>query len=671
MNLSNRSHEVRVTPTPARTAWMLGLGLALALAVPLLGCSDGLEPPGVEALYGAPEATQLTPFPSNRYAVADAAQPTGVRLDIGSHNTRDLVLGLPDTIDELNALDGFSVTGGVVAMFSGPLDVAGIALVPGLDTEASTLRDASAFATAESPLIVLDVDPLSPERGKARGLIVRYWAQPKDDYYIEDEFTLIAQPAEPLLPRTRYLFVVTDSLRANDGGEVHRSPMSEELLEGRATGQYAGEVALGLAELEGALGIVRERVRLATSFTTMSVVETMAGVAARARATAAPAPKDAWTVETPLGTDGRIRYRATYASPEFRAADKRWELDSERLPKPQGDVALEVFLAISDAAQKAPRPVVIFAHGLGGDKDGCWGTAERLASLGAAVFAIDSPHHGSRSDDPTHKLEAVLSFFGINAANQSFLLGRARDNFRQMASDQLELVRFIQAQATLDLLPPGAPDGIPDLDTSRILYLGHSFGSVQGATVFALAPEIRHAVWNVGGAGLTTLMRDSNTFSVLVNSLRPAGVSDGALARFFAVVQTIMDPGDPLNFARYGTLEALAGVPNWSARDVLIQEVLDDNIIPNATTEALARAAHLVLADPIRPVSGMATAKSPLSANLASQSTGVLSQFDRMDGGKVAEHGSLYFAPEGVAQYVEFFRSGLADGHATVLPAYP
>src|SRR6185503_10353150 len=102
---------------------------------------------------------------------------------------------------------------------------------------------------------------------------------------------------------------------------------------------------------------------------------------------------------------------------------------------------------------------------------------------------------------------------------------------RQMASDQLELIRFINSLGTLDLLPVGAPDGVPDLDVSKVLYIGHSFGSVQGPSAMALAPEIKHAVWNVGGDGLTMLIRDSGTFSLMVNALKPAGTSDGALAR--------------------------------------------------------------------------------------------------------------------------------------------
>ncbi len=304
-------------------------------------------------------------------------------------------------------------------------------------------------------------------------------------------------------------------------------------------------------------------------------------------------------------------------------------------------------MAFADATKSGPRPIVIFAHGLGGTKDGNWGTTERLADLNAAVIAIDSPEHGSRAADPkTDPLLASFSYFGVDPATQSFDIGRARDNFRQMSSDQLELVRLIGSLGKLDILPVGAPDGVPDLDVSRILYIGHSFGSVQGPAIFATAPEITQAVWNVGGDGLMTLLRDSGTFSLLVNSLKPPHTADGALGRFFAISQAIVDPGDPLNYARFGTLLAAPGVAGWKARDVLLQEVIDDSIVPNSTSEALARAAGLVLADPIRPVSGLPGGAAPLTGNLASGATGVIAQFDKIEGGQMATHGELIFSPE-------------------------
>jgi hypothetical protein len=234
-----------------------------------------------------------------------------------------------------------------------------------------------------------------------------------------------------------------------------------------------------------------------------------------------------------------------------------------------------------------------------------------------------------------------------------------------MGSDQLELVRLIESLSTLDILPEGAPDGVPDLDTSRILYIGHSFGSVQGPMVLAMSPEIGAAVWNVGGDDLTMLLRDSNTFSILVNGLKPPGVSDGALARFFAVAQGIIDPGDPINFARFAGLEPWDS--SWHPRDVLLQEVVDDAIVPNSTSENLARAAGFANVAELRHVSGLPSLPAPATGNLPTGATGAMSQFDKIDGGTTATHGELLFSPEAQAQYVAFFESALANEHATVV----
>jgi hypothetical protein len=212
---------------------------------------------------------------------------------------------------------------------------------------------------------------------------------------------------------------------------------------------------------------------------------------------------------------------------------------------------------------------------------------------------------------------------------------------------------------------------VPDLDVSRLLYIGHSFGSVQGPSISALAPEIRAAVWNVGGDGLMMMLRDSSLFSLMVDGLKPPSTPDGALGRFFATAQALVDPGDPLNYARFCALTEAPGVPGWAPRDMLLQEVIDDNIVPNSTSEALARAAGMQLVDPIRPISGLESAMAPLSGNLPGGATAAISQFDTMHGGDKAEHGELIFSPEAQAQYVEFFKTALARGHATVAPPYP
>lgn len=652
-----------------------GLGvIVVALLAGAAGCTDETEPaveekkPSIEAIFGDGPETQLVPYPSDKYAIADASTKTGLRVDIGAHNTGDtLLLALPDTVSELNAKDGFSTIGGVAVGFTGAIDIHGIVIDEEADPPVTDpVRDASDYTKADAPFLLVDVDEESPDKGKAVGLLPRWWAQAKDDYYLADEYTLLAQPAVALRPRTKYAFVLMDSLKAADGGAIGRSPQMEAVLSGKDESPYAKEVRDALSTLQGSLPVATEHVVLATAFTTASVHDELLAATGAARKKAAPALLEPWTVETPIEGDGRVRFRAVYEAPEYRGADGKWQSGSDGVPVVQKKVGMEVFLAFADGTKSGPRPVVFFAHGLGGTKDGNWGTAGRLADVNAAVFSIDSPEHGSRAVDPSKPLIATFRFFGIDPDTQVFDIEKARDNFRQMASDQLELTRFVGSLGSLDLLPIGAPDGIPDLDTSKILYIGHSFGSVQGPTIFALAPEIKQAVWNVGGAGLMTLLRDSATFGLLVDSMKPVGTADGALGRFFAMTQAIVDPGDPLNYARYGTLEGLPGVAGWEPRDVLLQEVVKDSIVPNSTSELLARTAGLVNMSPVVSVSGLPETEGAVTGNLPGGATGVMSQWDNIEGGKVATHGELIFAPEAQAQYVKFFETGLAAGHATV-----
>lgn len=668
-----------------------GWGLGLVVAPLLLaacgeedpsGSSTSTPPPATSvAFYGPSVETDLIPFPSDRYARNDATTTTGLRVDIGDHNSGDDQLpAYAGAIAQLNEMDGFSTTGGVSLMFTQRLDLRGIVLDQFLDPPATDpIIGPEAYSVAGAPLYLVNVDVDSAEYGEPVGLIPWAFSQEADEYS-DGEHSLIVHPAVPLRPGTKYAFVVTTVLTAHDGTPVGRSQRTHDLITGAVSGDYADRVRAALDVIETSVGATHADVALATVFTTATVQSGVIAMAKARRAAPTPTPGATWAVlNAPTETDARVRFRNTYTAPEFRGETSgKWTLDDSGGPTVQEVVELETFLAFTDSEKSGPRPIVIYGHGLGGDKDGNWGASERLATLhenGVAVFSIDSPEHGSRTDGETNLLTSVNAFFGIDGDTGDFDVGRARDNFRQMASDQLELVRFIGSLGELDLLPVGAPDGVPDLDVSQVLYIGHSFGSVQGATILAMAPEITHATWNVGGAGLMMLLRDSGTFSMVVKGMAPAGTPFGATARFMSVLQGIVDPGDPLNFARYVLQEPLDGVANWAPRDVLLQEVVRDTIVPNSTTDALARATGLELLDELQVVPGLAPKGGPMTKNTPSGATGVLAQFEFVDDGEGKleriDHGSLYFATEGVAQYAEFFRTGLENERATVTVTAP
>jgi len=637
------------------------------------GCGAEPLPTPVEATYGPSAGTILTPFPSDRYTVADASSPTGRRVRLDRGTTADpVVTTFPKLVAQLGELDGFSTIAGVTVSFGGPLDLRGLVLDPKADPPVTDApRPPEAYATGAAPLALVDVDPASPERGKLHPLLPS-WSEQRPESGLTVDYTLVAQPTVPLRERTRHLFVVTRDLRARSGGGVQPSEDMLRVLRGRLDGgDYERELDAALGVWEERTGRSRREVAVATVFTTESVVGELARMARAARARPAPRVLEPFTVERAPSSDGRVRFRVAFEAPELRTPAGTFQIEGGA-PKEQGKAKLEAFVVMNDAGARRRRPVVIYQHGLGGDKDATWGTAERLASLGACVIGIDSPEHGSRAPAGARdQLASITAFLGVDIPAQSFDIARARDNFRQMASDQLELVRFVRSLGSLDLLPLGAPDGEPDLDVSRVLYIGHSFGSVQGATIAALAPEIEHAVWNVGGGALTVLLRDSPLFAFALRGLQPPGTPPGALSRFFVVAQALVERGDPAAYARYATLEPLPGLGEpWRPRDVLLQEAINDGIVPNSATAALARSAGLVHAGPVVPVPGLPAGSYPVRGNLPGGGTGALAQFDRMNGAQTATHGDLIFAAEARRQYVEFFRSALESGRATVRPAY-
>lgn len=647
----------------------------LLIVAGILGFACGTTPAGpppVVAEYQSHGGHVFTAYPSDRFAVADPSSPTGIRVQIDAQAKDDLLVAkFPQTLTQLDALDGFSTVGGVVATFSGPLDVRGIAVDPKADPPDPTpLRDASDYTRPGAPFYLVDSDPKSPERGTLVGLVPQYSSQEPDLDYAAD-YTVLAQPARPLRPATRYLFAATNALHGKDGASVVPSAETTALL-GSASTAYASAVADGLGLLREKVGLRKESVVLATSFTTGSVTRDMFGMASRARTQPPPAVVEPWSVERPMDSSGRVRFRVRIDVPDYRyASDGTWH-DENGAPKEDRRVSLEVFLAFSDGKTSGKRPVVIYQHGLGGDKGGTLGVAGDLADLGCAVVGIDAPEHGSRAPNgSTDTFVWLSSFLGMDLAAGTFDITRARDNFRQTASDQLELVRFLGSLGTLDLLPIGAPDGVPDLDVSKLLYVGQSLGSVQGATIFAIAPEISHAVWTVGGAGLTMLLRDSGVFGLVFKGLLPPGTSTGELTRFFAALQAIIDPGDAANYARYAASQPPPGVAGWAPRDVLLQESIPDGVVSNASTETLARALGLVNQNALVAISGLPSQSGAITGNFPGGATGVLAQFDKINGTSPSSHGELIGSPEAKKQSLGFFVSGLANGHATVPPAYP
>lgn len=256
-------------------------------------------------------------------------------------------------------------------------------------------------------------------------------------------------------------------------------------------------------------------------------------------------------------------------------------------------------------------PVVIFQHGVTRNRTDMLAIAATMSQQGYAVIAIDQPLHGVGPTGSTAAFYIERTPFGPVASERTFDVDivnntsgapgpdgvidssgahtinlasplTSRDNLRQAVADLFALTRAIPNIDT-------DGNGTADLDGSRIAFVGQSLGGIVGVPFMALEPNVSYGVLSVPGGGLARMLNGSATFGPAIRAgLAANGVQAGTAAfdQFLLITQTVLDSGDPINFA--GTLAA--------TDNVLLHEVVgnasatpavpSDLVIPNAVAGA-------------------------------------------------------------------------------------
>jgi len=318
-------------------------------------------------------------------------------------------------------------------------------------------------------------------------------------------------------------------------------------------------------------------------------------------------------------------------------------------------------------------PTIVWGSGLGSGR----GQGSALASFavpeGYAVIAIDPVQHGEHPAIPegesSEALATVLRFFtlGIDLPERALAPLQLRDHWRQSTYDKLQLVEHIQAGIDLD------GDEAPDLDASRLTYLGVSLGGIMGVEPLALSDAFGAAVLVVPGGCVSAIIADSSRFAPLITLATPRGVSDGQVRRFFPVLQTLLERGDAATYAPHVFENRF---DDSEPPSVLAGIVLDDDTVPNPANYALMRAMDLPLvAELLRPEPGIdAALPAPLSGNrLGGTRTAGFLQFDlvREDGViEAATHDNVGRSEVGVDAWLAFLEGHYADGLAVIVDPY-
>ncbi|MDQ7057847.1 MAG: hypothetical protein Q9N62_05200 [Ghiorsea sp.] len=261
----------------------------------------------------------------------------------------------------------------------------------------------------------------------------------------------------------------------------------------------------------------------------------------------------------------------------------------------------------SSSAPAGGWPVAIFQHGFTVDKTAMLGVANTLAKAGFATIAIDSVLHGSRTFDidvvtqvydvTTDRYTTTASVSdgkadrsGTHYLNLTSLL-TSRDNIRQSVADLMHLTQLLKVQ-TMDIVnntsgAPGGGDGV-DLDgTVPFVFVGHSNGGILGTVLAGLVPATtisKYVLANPGG-DYASILQASEAYAPVVNAgLAAKGVAVGSAeyGSFFVAAQTVIDDGDPLNYA------GLA-----AAKPIFLLKTTPDGVVPNKQTDNLSLALGL------------------------------------------------------------------------------
>jgi len=567
---------------------------------------------GVFSLFDPVAASATVPFPFDGFFSGS----TDGTLNIPNGSNAPFVT-------QANLQDGFSTSASAFTDLLGKLDYSSLAqgmlvvnsatgtvLVPGVD-----YRVQPSVATSRNPLSgqvepisafrsrVL-IEPLKPLAPATRYVVVLtnrvksesgQAAKPSELFRVVRSATPVDQQTVPVLS------ALTPTQKATL--ETLRSTLIRPIVE-----QLAG---FGLAETD---------VVLTWSFTTQSITNTLERLQANAAATQVAARNTGATLATfnpalpPIanvyfGTASLPYYLGVGDSPASAAPlTQFWLADATRpdtsksflgrvpcgafvtagtglsapvsttgcFPDPvkRTDVTVPVIITLPNAnsGRTMPAngwPVVIFQHGITGNRSLALALAPALSLAGFAVVSIDLPLHGVPDSSPLHingvnertfnldlvnnttsapGPDGVADPSGTHFINLSSLI-TSRDNVRQAVSDLIVMSKSVGG--TILVSTGGAPDG-NKLDGSQIRLVGHSLGGIVGGTLLGVNTEIGAATLAMPGGGIAKLLDASVAFGPRISAgLAASGLIEGSddYETFQRFAQTLLDSGDPINYA--------------------------------------------------------------------------------------------------------------------------
>ncbi|MEZ4435507.1 MAG: alpha/beta fold hydrolase [bacterium] len=542
-----------------------------------------------------PATTRLgdIPFPSDLYRTADG------RLDLRGFPNRTQGSILERILLAIEAdTDGFGTSSTMYMAFDGVVDPTALP------------RDSAASFADDSTLMLVDIDPDSPERGNRWPINWQIVYEPTL-YLPANGLSVRLVEGFALRPETTYALIATTA--ATDPSPEFRATIGPDRPDG-ALGR-AWDVHAPLREWIAESGA---SVANAAVFTTQDPVGEL--FRARDYLHTLPPPTILTVQSQGVRDDLYELFTGTYRAPRFqegtppyRTANTgpgamRFGPDGDPIVQGEEELRFSLSIPTFDDAEMPPDgwPVVLYGHGTGGDYLSFISArvAASLSQNGIAVLSIDQIHHGPRDPRPNgcQQDRDPASCVGLSFFNFA-IPAAGRDNVRQSALDFVSLLRLARGfEIAADVSTRGRP---VRLDPDKIMYMGHSQGGINGPLFLAIEPLVLGGVLSAAGSTIAISIEQKTRpvdINHIVKSILPLGNND-VLDRWhptLMLLQMYIEKGDPVNYARFWFHEPPVG---YAPKSIFMTAGLQDEYTPPDAILALAAAGRVPIIEPVlRPI---------------------------------------------------------------------
>ncbi len=584
-----------------------------------LAFATGVSGAAASVRYDRADPSKNNPLPDDFFTVADASAATGLRVQIpiptADAGTKLLIGAM---LAEANQLDGFSPHGPIVLELSEP---------PGAE---SLPQSPEASLDPLSPVVLLDLTAGLGER-------VPFATQVRSDRIANgsEEHVLFVFPAVQLRRSGRYALVISRRLTTESARPFALPSYLSTALADPEPGEDASLAKLRplVREVAGAAASLDPPIPAEDlAFVLRFSVGSLSGafetpLALRQQVHGRPPPLVTITRVERSYSDAAVAaiVEGTFEAPFWIDDFGVLVRDPQGQPEIQGVDSIPFVLALPRSAATRPAPAVFYQHGWPGTAEEVKTQAEQeLARAGFAVAGFT---------------DSLNRTYGPNLGTQTqgiyltLLRTRRLPGFwMQTLGEQLAFLRALKELADLDLLPLGAPDGVPDLDLGKIFYAGVSGGATQGAMLLPYAPEIAAAHLAVGSGRLaeTAVHQESPQGSNVLPFVRLVfpRLAPSELWSSLHALQMSFDGQEAQTHAARLFRDPIEVDGTTRKPSILWSEGLNDSQSPPTARRAAAHAIGLPLLEPVREaVTVLPTEPTPVFANIDAATTGGVFQY--------------------------------------------